>query len=53
MPSKTVSFSDETYVDVVKTLPEDVNISSWIDYLTAKGLENVDLDDEQLAEQLQ
>lgn len=40
MPSKTVSFSDEVYMEIVNQKPEDLGFSEWVDALADKGLEN-------------
>lgn len=42
MPSKTVSFSDDTYVEVIELQPEDMGFSEWIETLTKKGLNNIE-----------
>lgn len=39
MPSKSVSFSDEGYIDLVQEQPEEMGFSEWIEKLALKGLE--------------
>lgn len=40
MPSKSVSFSDDTYLEVLELQPEDMGFSEWVEALTDKGLEH-------------
>jgi len=41
MPNKTVSFSDETYIEMVELKPEDMSHSEWIDTLVKNGLQHI------------
>lgn len=42
MPSKSVSFSDETYVEMLELQPDDMGFSEWVEVLAQKGLEHCD-----------
>lgn len=40
MPSQTISFTGEGYMQLQNQKPEDANFSEWVEELALEGLEN-------------
>lgn len=41
MPSKSVSFSDEGYIQIIQEKPDDMGFSEWVETISLEGIEHM------------
>jgi len=46
MPSKSVSFSDEAYSEIINAQPENMNFSEWVETAATSWIEAQDSETE-------